>query len=530
MTSAEIDATGVIAACNTDVKEAPEAEEKSALAAPLCNNNEPEYVLVTDGDDGERMELPTDPLDNSLGLATLSHAFPGAHGLKYRNPVTGASRALMVDQSGVKFLPPPGGWADKLFYAIFQAPSYTHVNIPRSSGKHSVAIRNVGQIIDYDELRGDQSTKRRKIMDESDSSDTEIGRNGSAGGQNLVKQKRMEIPSGTPKAEETRRCTDLIVLGLPYRTTVEQFKKYFEQFGGVVACELKRDDSGNSKGFGFVQMDAYDAQLRVLAKPTHIIDGRKCQVRIPNSKTKEAQTVMNCKLFVGRVSDKTTIEDLRKFFTHEAQRIQPDCNVVDVFIPKPFRNFAFVTLSHPSVVRELIEIGDFVLDGISMNVLAATPKDTAGDMSPMSPRYTSPICSSDSSYRGARNTSPSPSKISYFHDTPETYYQGPSSGKVGGSVSRNRYTGENRFTPGYMPSVPQRSTNVIASVIPPLPSRNMSLPMPPSSLNTNMYGSSQALESEIDALNLNNPEIVTAAWQAFWSTVHQGKGPHRSPQ
>lgn len=42
--------------------------------------------------------------------------------------------------------------------------------------------------------------------------------------------------------------------------------------------------AGNSKGFGFVRMKDYDAQLRVLAKPIHEIDGRRCQVRIPLSK------------------------------------------------------------------------------------------------------------------------------------------------------------------------------------------------------------------------------------------------------
>uniref|UniRef100_A0A1I7ZFS5 RRM domain-containing protein n=1 Tax=Steinernema glaseri TaxID=37863 RepID=A0A1I7ZFS5_9BILA len=446
-----------VAVSKVEAKEDKDLKEKVAVPEPVPNNIEPEYVLVTDGgDDGERMELPIDPTDNSIGLTTLSHAFPGAHGLKYKNPATGASRALMVDQSGTKFLPPPGGWGEKVFIAIFQTQSINHA--PRAMGKHSVTFRSVGQIIDHDELRGDQSTKRRKIMDESDSSDTEIGRNGSASGLNTVKQKRIEDPgTQAPRAEEQRRCTDLIVLGLPYRTTLEQFKKYFEQFGIVVACELKRDESGTSKGFGFVQMDTYDAQLRVLSKPTHVIDGRKCQVRIPNSKTKEAQTVMNCKLFIGRVAKKTTPEDLRIFFTMEAQHILPECTVVDVFIPKPFRHFAFITLSHPSVARELIEIGDFVLDGVSMNVLAATPKEASGDMSPIPPRYTSPVCGAESPCRAGRNTSPSPSKMSCYHESPELYYQGPSCGKVGGSVTRNRYIGENRFSPGYMQLAPQRN-------------------------------------------------------------------------
>lgn len=41
------------------------------------------------------MELPVNKEDNSLGISTLTSAFPGSHGLKFKNPKTGASRALM---------------------------------------------------------------------------------------------------------------------------------------------------------------------------------------------------------------------------------------------------------------------------------------------------------------------------------------------------------------------------------------------------------------------------------------------------
>lgn len=51
-----------------------------------------------------------------------------------------------------------------------------------------------------------------------------------------------------------------------------------------VFLQLKRDAAGNSKGFGFVRMKDYDAQLRVLAKCHHEIDGRRCEVKIPLSK------------------------------------------------------------------------------------------------------------------------------------------------------------------------------------------------------------------------------------------------------
>lgn len=53
-------------------------------------------MTVSETEDSERIELPLLPEDNSLSFNTLVHAFPGAHGLKYKNAVTGASRALLL--------------------------------------------------------------------------------------------------------------------------------------------------------------------------------------------------------------------------------------------------------------------------------------------------------------------------------------------------------------------------------------------------------------------------------------------------
>lgn len=110
---------------------------------------------------------------------------------------------------------------------------------------------------------------------------------------------------------------------------------------------------------------------------------------------------MVTRIFVGRVQEKTTVDTLRKFFNGEAAKIDPnafvscfmekfcvfsrevledlyccsfslcstlctlvDCGnfcfmlvflkVTDVFIPRPFRSFAFVNFSSPAVAKELM--------------------------------------------------------------------------------------------------------------------------------------------------------------------------------
>lgn len=116
----------------------------------------------------------------------------------------------------------------------------------------------------------------------------------------------MENSTAKTKRIETKlRCTDLIVLGLPWKTTEQNLREYFETFGEVlmaqvhyydiinkydfyfgiyVVIQVKKDSkSGQSKGFGFIRFASYESQMRVLAQ-RHMIDGRWCDVKVPNSK------------------------------------------------------------------------------------------------------------------------------------------------------------------------------------------------------------------------------------------------------
>ena len=113
---------------------------------------------------------------------------------------------------------------------------------------------------------------------------------------------------GRNKKIEKSKCSDLIVLGLPWKTSEQELRTYFEPFGEVLMAQVKiflfLDDplciwqllqkkvflqvkkdikTGQSKGFGFIRFSSYESQMRVLAQ-RHMIDGRWCDVKIPNSK------------------------------------------------------------------------------------------------------------------------------------------------------------------------------------------------------------------------------------------------------
>lgn len=50
---------------------------------------------------------------------------------------------------------------------------------------------------------------------------------------------------------------------------------------------MKKDPkTGQSKGFGFVRFAEYESQLKCMSQ-RHMIDGRWCDVRIPNSKVQK---------------------------------------------------------------------------------------------------------------------------------------------------------------------------------------------------------------------------------------------------
>ena len=52
----------------------------------------------------------------------------------------------------------------------------------------------------------------------------------------------------------------------------------------LIIPQVKKDiKTGQSKGFGFIRFASYEVQMRVLAQ-RHMIDGRWCDVKIPNSK------------------------------------------------------------------------------------------------------------------------------------------------------------------------------------------------------------------------------------------------------
>ncbi|EGW13939.1 TAR DNA-binding protein 43 [Cricetulus griseus] len=179
-----------------------------------------EYIRVTEDENDEPIEIPSED-DGTVLLSTVTAQFPGACGLRYRNPVSQCMRGVRLVE-GILHAP-DAGWGNLVYV----------VNYPKDN---------------------------KRKMDETDAS-------------SAVKVKRA-----------VQKTSDLIVLGLPWKTTEQDLKDYFSTFGEVLMVQVKKDlKTGHSKGFGFVRFTEYETQVKVMSQ-RHMIDGRWCDCKLPNSK------------------------------------------------------------------------------------------------------------------------------------------------------------------------------------------------------------------------------------------------------
>lgn len=267
------------------------------------------YLHVAEDEGEEPIELPSEE-DGTLLLSTLAAQFPATCGLKYRNPDSQTMRGVRLVEG--RLHPPDEGWGNNVYYCVF----------PKEN--------------------------KRKSDDDLENS--------------VAKTKRMEA---------RQKCCDLIILGLPYKTTEQTLREYFQAFGEVLMSQIKKDPkTDKSKGFGFIRFASHETQLRVMAQ-RHMIDGRWCDVKVPNSKEGFPQQVP-FKVFVGRCTQDIQAEDLREYFSKFGE-------VTDVFIPKPFRAFAFVTFLDAEIAQSLCG-EDHIIKGVSVHVSEAAPKEVSSRM------------------------------------------------------------------------------------------------------------------------------------------------------
>uniref|UniRef100_UPI00358EC015 TAR DNA-binding protein 43-like isoform X3 n=1 Tax=Myxine glutinosa TaxID=7769 RepID=UPI00358EC015 len=284
---------------------------------PVCRGTKRsmgDFVKIAENERDDAVEVPVEK-NGTLLVSNVAAQFPGACGLRYR-PLDAQSYRGVRLVDGV--LHPPGdGWKSCVFF----------VNYPRGWP-----------------LIADLRSQEKRKLEESD------------------------VVTATKLLCTEPRISDLVVLGLPFSTNEEELKDYFGAFGTVVLSQVKNDPvTGKSKGFGFVRFADYESQLKALSM-RHMIGGRWCDVKLPQSKMYPQDPEQN-RVFVGRCPEDFTAEDLREYFCQFGE-------VTDVYIPKPFRSFGFITFANESVAQSLCG-QDVIIKGSSVHLATAEPKNAA---------------------------------------------------------------------------------------------------------------------------------------------------------
>lgn len=79
--------------CNADADGVGNSQQNAGKDKVVVDDVD--FVVVTDNDADEAIELPLET-DRTVLLSTLTSQFPGASGLKYKNPSSGCFRGLKL--------------------------------------------------------------------------------------------------------------------------------------------------------------------------------------------------------------------------------------------------------------------------------------------------------------------------------------------------------------------------------------------------------------------------------------------------
>lgn len=174
-------------------------------------------------------------------------------------------------------------------------------------------------------------------------------------------------------------CRKLFVGGLSWETTQENLQRYFQRYGEVIDCVvMKNNDSGRSRGFGFVTYGDSQNVGVVLQNGPHNLDGRTIDPKPCNPRTlaKPKKGGGYPKVFLGGLPSNVTETDLRVFFARYG-------TVMEVVImydqeKKKSRGFGFLSFQDDASVERVTCEHYINLNGKQVEIKKAEPRDGGG--------------------------------------------------------------------------------------------------------------------------------------------------------
>lgn len=129
----------------------------------------------------------------------------------------------------------------------------------------------------------------------------------------------------------------IFVGGLTYNTTDEILEEYFSKFDKITDCVVMKDDSGCSRGFGFLTF-THPELLDSVLKKRHTIDGKVVDAKRAIPREEQDKTE---KIFVGGIQTDITEEKFKEAFEKYGKVI--DATLIIAKETGKSRGFGFIT-------------------------------------------------------------------------------------------------------------------------------------------------------------------------------------------
>jgi len=180
-----------------------------------------------------------------------------------------------------------------------------------------------------------------------------------------VKIDEEKVPGALIKASGDNELK-LFVGGLSFNTDLDGLTKYFEVYGKVTDCVIKKDrNTGRSRGFGFVLFEVIDSVEKVLAVKEHSLNGRKIEPKRAQVQRKDN------KMFVGALKPETDDETIKTYFATYGE-IESFERPIDKSTGLK-RGFCFILYKKDGILVDCCSKKDHEIDGKVLDVKEARP-------------------------------------------------------------------------------------------------------------------------------------------------------------
>ncbi|UYV68896.1 hypothetical protein LAZ67_6001512 [Cordylochernes scorpioides] len=162
----------------------------------------------------------------------------------------------------------------------------------------------------------------------------------------------------------------LFVKNIPYNTSDEHFKEFFNQFGEVIEARIVREESGRSKGFGFVTFSTQGAANALIESDEILeLENRKLIIRASVSKVTRP---LNSEICVKNLPFETTDDQFFEFFGTFGL-VQKACVICKA--SGESRGFGYVTFNEEKAANALIEKKNLIVLKEQKLVIEVPPRN-----------------------------------------------------------------------------------------------------------------------------------------------------------